>query len=123
MPSFKFGRETAPLIKHLMSIGRSQDNDIALSDPLVSESHAHIQFDGQDYTLTVIDGAEDAVVNGKRKRRHRLQHDDAVQIGATTLVFSLTDRASQSIEDERSADIDREALKSYRKLFQFSERL
>ena len=121
MPSFRFGAQSFGLFKNLMSLGSSEDNDIVLPGAQVADSHAHVQFDGKEYTLTVIEGAADALANGKKKRKHRLDHDDRVQLGESQLIFSLTDQSEAS--NDASEEADRAALLSYRKLHAFSERL
>jgi transcriptional regulator with GAF, ATPase, and Fis domain len=107
------------LYKKITSIGRGEENDIALSDPLLADSHAHVHFDGRDFNITAIDKNGDLVVNGKRRKKHRLVHQDALKMGATDLVFSLYD---EPVQDDEAAKT-MEALNSYRKLFEFSERL
>jgi transcriptional regulator with GAF, ATPase, and Fis domain len=129
MPSLRIamsgkGPKIHPLHKKITSIGRSEENDIAIDDPLLAESHAHIHFDGRDFNVTSIDKNGDLSINGKRRKKHRLLHDDVMKIGATELVFSLYDdtRAAENAAD--IVDTQRtEALNSYRTLFQFSERL
>jgi transcriptional regulator with GAF, ATPase, and Fis domain len=129
MPSLRVtlpgkGAKVYPLYKKITSIGRSEENDIALDDPLLADSHAHIHFDGRDFNVASIDRNGDLTVNGKRRKKHRLVHEDVMKVGATELVFSLYDepQATASTVDlektQRTAAVD-----SYRKLFEFSERL
>jgi transcriptional regulator with GAF, ATPase, and Fis domain len=125
MPSLRVsihgkGPRVHSIHKRITSIGRSQDNDIVLDDPLVADSHLHIQFDGRDFHVTAIEG--DLLVNGKRRKKHRLVHDDLLGIGASELGFSLYDQPAAAVEEveERA---QREALDSYKKLYEFSARL
>ncbi|HEY7957030.1 MAG TPA: FHA domain-containing protein, partial [Polyangia bacterium] len=60
MPSLRVtqpgrGVKIHPLHKKITSIGRSEENDIALDDPLLDPSHIHIHFDGRDFNVTSID--------------------------------------------------------------------
>jgi pSer/pThr/pTyr-binding forkhead associated (FHA) protein len=57
MPSLRVtqpgrGVKIHPLHKKITSIGRSEENDIALDDPLLDPSHIHIHFDGRDFNVT-----------------------------------------------------------------------
>src|SRR3954451_19227369 len=124
MPSLRVtlpgkGPKVYHLYKKITSIGRSPENDIELPDPLLADSHAHIHFDGRDFNVTSIDKHGDLAVNGKKRKKHRLVHQDTLRIGATDLVFSLYD---EPITDDEAAKT-MEALNSYRKLFEFSEKL
>jgi transcriptional regulator with GAF, ATPase, and Fis domain len=124
MPSLRVtlpgkGPKVYHLYKKITSIGRSPENDIELPDPLLADSHAHVHFDGRDFNVTSIDKHGDLAVNGKKRKKHRLVHQDTLRIGATDLVFSLYD---EPITDDEAAKT-MEALNSYRKLFEFSEKL
>jgi transcriptional regulator with GAF, ATPase, and Fis domain len=124
MPSLRVvlpgkGPKIYHLYKKITSIGRSDENDIALDDPLLADSHAHVHFDGRDFNVTSIDKNGDLTVNGKRRKKHRLVHQDQLKIGATDLTFSLYDEPATDEEAAKTM----EALNSYRKLFEFSEKL
>ncbi len=129
MPSLKValpgkGPKVYPLHKKITSIGLSEENDISLEDPLLADSHAHIHFDGRDFNVTSIDRNGDLSINGKRRKKHRLVHEDVMKIGSTELTFSLYDEAAATHNSEAAELTQRtEALNSYRKLYEFSERL
>ncbi|HZS37087.1 MAG TPA: sigma 54-interacting transcriptional regulator [Polyangia bacterium] len=127
MPSLRValpnkGPKVYPLYKKITSIGRSEENDIALDDPLLADSHAHIHFDGRDFNVTSIDKNGDLTVNGKRRKKHRLLHEDVMKIGSTELTFSLYDDAQAQAADRAEA-AQTEVLTAYKRLHQFSERL
>ncbi len=108
------------LYKKLTSLGSSMDCDLVLSDPLIAESFAHIHFDGQVYTITTVSRKNEIVVNGKKRKKHKLCHDDKLKVGVIELRFALMDEQAP-IEAEAAqtvADID-----SYEKLQEFSARL
>src|SRR3954454_2751957 len=88
------GPKLYPLYKKITSIGRSDENDIIVDDPLLAESHAHVHFDGRDFNVTSIDKDGDLVVNGKRRKRHKLVHEDLMKIGSTEITFSLYDEGA-----------------------------
>jgi transcriptional regulator with GAF, ATPase, and Fis domain len=125
MPSLRL---TAPgrsptvyhLYKKITTLGSGADNDVVLADPLVADSYASIHFDGQMYTINVLARKAEVVVNGKKRTKHKLTHDDKLVIGSAELRFSLMDEAPPVEEEaaETVADID-----AYTKLYEFSERL
>ena len=104
--------------KKLTSIGSSPENDIVLPDPLVQDGFA-IRFDGQIYTVLALKKT-DFVVNGKKRGKHKLSHDDRIVIGSCELRFVMIDESAPKEDEagETIADID-----AYTKLYEFSERL
>jgi transcriptional regulator with GAF, ATPase, and Fis domain len=127
MPSLRVtapgqGPKVYSLFKKITSIGRSDENDVAIDDPLLADSHAHIHFDGRDFNVTSIDRNGDLSINGKRRKKHRLAHEDVLKIGATELTFSLYDQLAAAAPDIEKTQRT-EAVSSYRKLHEFSERL
>ena len=124
MPSLKVmlpgkGPKVFHLYKKITSIGSGEENDVALPDPLLADAHAHIHFDGRDFQITSIDKHNDLHINGKRRKKHKLIHQDTMKMGTTELTFSLYD---EPIADDEAAKTV-EALNSYRKLYEFSEKL
>ncbi|GAB4525050.1 MAG: sigma 54-interacting transcriptional regulator [Haliangiales bacterium] len=108
------------LYKKITSIGSDPANDIVLPDPLVAAAFAHIHFDGQTYTVATMSRKSELVVNGKKRKKHKLSHDDKLAIGSIELRFALID-ARPPVEAEAAetvADID-----ASRKLYEFSARL
>jgi transcriptional regulator with GAF, ATPase, and Fis domain len=110
------------LYKKITSIGRGEENDVIVDDPLLADSHAHIHFDGRDFNVTSIDKNGDLAVNGKRRKKHRLVHEDVLKIGSTELAFSLYDDATAR-ESERAAAVETETMAAYKRLYEFSARL
>jgi len=108
------------LYKKITSIGSAAENDVVLPDPLIPESFAHIHYDGRDYNFATIDRGAAVTVNGKKRKKHKLSHQDKLLVGSIELLFSLHDEQPAS-EDEAAAtvaDVD-----AYRKLHEFSARL
>ena len=125
MPSLRLAAPGHPPIvyslhpdKKLTSIGSSPENDIVLPDPLVSDGFA-IRFDGQIYTVLALKKT-DFVVNGKKRGKHKLSHDDRIVIGSCELRFVMIDEQPPTMAEagETIADID-----AYTKLYEFSEKL
>jgi transcriptional regulator with GAF, ATPase, and Fis domain len=123
MPSLRLTAPGHPPIvynlhKKITSIGSSRDNDVVLPDPLVTDGYA-IHFDGQTYTVFAPKKTE-FVVNGKKRSKHKLSHDERLVIGSCDLRFVVVDEAPPAEEEaaETVADVD-----AYTKLYEFSERL
>ncbi len=125
MPSLRLSAPGRPptiyhLYKKITSIGSGPDNDVVLPDPLIGDTYASIHFDGQTYTITTLARKAEVVVNGKKRGKHKLSHDDKLVIGSCELRFALIDDAPPA-EDEAAqtvADLD-----AYAKLYDFSEKL
>jgi transcriptional regulator with GAF, ATPase, and Fis domain len=123
MPSLRLTAPgQAPIVYHLhkkiTSLGSGPDNDIVLPDPLVQDGYA-VHFDGQTYTVFAPKKTE-FVVNGKKRSKHKLSHDERLTIGSVELKFAMVDEAPP-VEAEAAntiADLD-----AYTKLFEFSDRL
>jgi transcriptional regulator with GAF, ATPase, and Fis domain len=123
MPSLRLTAPGQPptvyhLHKKITSLGSGPDNDVVLPDPLVPDGYA-IHFDGQTYTVFAPKKTE-FLVNGKKRNKHKLTHDERLVIGSCDLRFAMVDDVAPS-EDEAAntiADID-----AYTKLFDFSDKL
>jgi len=123
MPSLRLTAPGHPptvynLYKKITSLGSGPDNDIVLPDPLVVDGFA-VHFDGQTYTVLAPRKAE-FVVNGKKRGKHKLSHDDRVVLGSCDLRFAMIDEAPP-LEEEAAETIAE--LDAYTKLYEFSERL
>jgi transcriptional regulator with GAF, ATPase, and Fis domain len=107
------------IYKKLTSLGKGEGVDVLLQDPLLADTHAHIHFDGRDFNVSVTDRDADLHVNGRRRTKHRLSQDDRIRMGGVELEFSLYD---EPVTDEVAAKTMAE-LNSYKRLFEFSQRL
>ena len=111
--------EVFHLYKKVTSIGRSMDCDIVIKDIDVASGHCHIHFDGRVFHLAPISRHNKIFINGKRRKKHDLSHQDSVRIGNTEMIFSLYD---EPVVDSDAAATAIE-LPPYRKLFEFSSML
>ena len=107
------------IFKKITSLGRSEESDIMLPDPGLAESHAYIHFDGRDFNVATTERDAELWVNGRKRNKHRLAHEDRIRLGIIELEFSLYD---QPVTDETAAKTLAE-LNSYKKLFEFSQKL
>ena len=108
------------LYKKITSMGSSPECDIVLPDPLIGESFAHVHFDGQVYTITTISKKSEIKVNGKKRKKHKLTHEDKLVAGSVDMVFHLMDEQPPS-EDEAAATVA--DLDAFQRLNDFSARL
>ena len=123
MPSLRLTAPgQSPMIYHLhkkiTSLGPSRDNDVVLPDPLVPDGFA-IHFDGQTYTVFAPKKTE-FVVNGKKRSKHKLTHDERLVIGSVELRFAMVDDVAPHPDEAANTVAD---LDAYTKLYEFSEQL
>ena len=107
------------IYKKITSLGRSDEVDVVLPDPGLGESHAYIHFDGRDFNIATTERDAELFVNGRKRNKHRLSHEDRIRLGVIELAFSLYD---EPVTDETAARTLAE-LNSYKKLFEFSQKL
>lgn len=132
MPTLKyFGAQGAPgvysLHKPVTTLGKALGNDVNIKASGVADHHAQIVFDGRDFVLEELDRVADIAINGKKKRRARLVHNDRFQLGTAELAFSVfaepARRAEEEPRSEKPASNVSNELAGVRKLFAFSEKL
>ena len=66
-------------------LGRSSQNDVALTDPLLSRHHCRFEMRGTELWVVDLASANQTLVNGKVIEDCRLNIGDAVQVGDTVL--------------------------------------
>ncbi len=126
MPTFTYNAPgsrspvTIELYRPLTSLGRSDENDICIPDPLIEEEHAHIKFDGQKFTITALNKKNPIQVNGRSRRQATLKHEDQITIGATTCIFRMFDSPKKQLPDKNPQE---NILDAYRELHLFSQDL
>jgi len=82
-----------PIYKKITSIGRSHSNDLTFPERSLEDFQAQIVFDGRDFQFREATKGGVILLNGKKKRRGRLQHGDRLGIGGVELVFSIFEDA------------------------------
>ena len=105
MPSLKWilpeGRPRVfAIYKRVTSIGQGGANDVSIDSKSLREYHAQVVFDGRDFSVAGVDPDSEILVNGKRKRRSKIFHNDRLMLGDAELVFSLYDESSAPEGDE-----------------------
>ncbi|MEE9501320.1 MAG: adenylate/guanylate cyclase domain-containing protein [Candidatus Aminicenantaceae bacterium] len=88
-----------PLNKDKVVIGRNEDNDIVLPDPLASRHHVQIKKEKKGYVLKDLGSHNGTKVNGKLIQEVRLKEQDKIQIGQCELVFLIEEDATVSKSD------------------------
>src|SRR5215471_20633481 len=113
------GTKVYYIYKQITPLGKGDEVDVVLPDPLLADTHAHIHFDGRDFNIAVVERDAEIHVNGRRRTKHRLAQEDRIRVGSAELEFSLYD---EPVTDETAARTMAE-LNSYKKLFEFSQKL
>lgn len=80
---------TVQLEKVKTTVGRSSRNDVCLSDPFASRFHIEFRRDGDDIYVSDVGSANGTLLNGQMLReKTRLQPNDDLRIGETTITFT-----------------------------------
>ena len=110
------------IYKRVTSIGRAGANDISVDADSLQDHHAQVVFDGRDFSLSAVDPDSVILVNGKKKKRSKIFHNDKLMLGDVELVFSLYDEGSSREwgDDEGSQTSE---LAGMMKLSDFNRRL
>ena len=111
--------------KPITTVGKAMGNDVVIPAPGVASTHVQILFDGRFFNLEEVDREAEILINGKKKRRARLSHNDRIELGTAEIAFSLLGDPSFATQ---SADAEPEPKRRFdlagvRQLHGFSERL
>lgn len=109
--------QVVPLTRRITSIGSSAENDVVVKDKALAPTHAMVQFDGKEFTVQTLQGAQ-MIVNGRARARHALQHGDELLLGDTTVSFRLYD-----VSATQDTTGPAEMVAAYHEIVAFSERL
>ncbi len=127
MPSLKWivprGRPRVfAIYKRVTSIGRAGANDISVDEDSLQDHHAQVVFDGRDFSLSTVDPESVILVNGKKKKKSKIFHNDKLTLGDLELVFSLYDEGSSRERGDAEGSQTSE-LAGMMKLSDFNRRL
>ena len=95
-----------PVQKESITIGRKEDNVIAIDNLAVSGYHARIDVAGTEFILTDLQSTNGTFVNDKKVVTHKLSHGDRVVIGKHVLVFVSAEKGKEQVE-EKKVDLDK----------------
>jgi membrane-bound lytic murein transglycosylase D len=74
----------------VIRLGRKADNDVSLSDSVVSSYHAEIRRKGPQYTLVDLESTNGTFVNGERvEGKTRLRNRDKIELGENGPVIEI----------------------------------
>ena len=85
-----------------MTIGRRSNNDVVIENLAVSGHHAKIDSVGDGFVLTDLQSKNGCFVNEQLVTSHWLKHNDVVNIGKHTLIFSY--KQDESRPDDGSGE-------------------
>jgi len=93
-------RRRIPVSRLPFTIGRSDTCDAAIGDWRVSRTHANIIFEKGEYFVVDAGSRHGTFVNGERRDRHQLKHNDEITLGApgVRIVF-MEDAASSNVSN------------------------
>lgn len=84
------------ILKDVIVIGRSEENDLVLPDQSVSRNHARITKEKKGYVLTDLGSFNGTKVYGKSIQSIRLKNNDQIKIGKIMLKFTTGEKPAQS---------------------------
>ena len=125
MPSFSYvpPGATEPvhfnIERRLTTIGSAPDNDLVIAAPETQDHHALVQFDGQSFSILAASRSSVVFINGKKRKKQALAHQDKVNVGGLEMTFKLLDEAAPQADMKR---INFE-LESLHKLHRFSQKM
>ena len=99
-----------PLVKPLTTLAAAADSDVRVPD---LRGVVAIQFDGQSFIATALEGAQ-LVVNGRKRGQHTLTDGDTIQLGTTQLVFQSGERVAVPAQLRRPGSAAPESLATTR---------
>jgi len=79
-----------------LKLGRSSQCDIAISDLLLSRSHCRFELRGEELWVIDLASANQTLVNGTAVNEQRLQYNDVVSVGESSLRVARTEEAAST---------------------------
>ncbi len=76
-----------PLSEKTVTVGRDDQNDIAISDPKISLRHCTIEWHEGDASIVDQESTNGIAINGKPVKEKSLRDRDIIILGFTTLVY------------------------------------
>jgi hypothetical protein len=73
----------------LLTIGRSRECEVMVTDPNVSRKHAELRREGGRWVVADLGSTNGIKVNGRRVDRAQLEPGDRITLGLTELTFEL----------------------------------
>ena len=92
------------LTGNLMTIGRTEENEICIQDHNVSKRHGILVREGDDYQLHDFNSTNGTFVNGERIMAVKLQHGVSIRLGSVGLRYEST-RAEAGMSPDKVAPL------------------
>jgi pSer/pThr/pTyr-binding forkhead associated (FHA) protein len=86
-----------PLTKGVVTLGRAEDNDIAIDHYSLARNHAKIVFEGGVFKILDLHSANGVLVNGEQFARTGLKNGDLIGLGQAKLKFFDGSAASSPV--------------------------
>lgn len=80
----------------LITIGRSSDSGIVLTDPNASRNHAELSKKGEEWWVIDLGSTNGTLVNGALVKERRLQPGDRIKIGGSEMIFELSRKGTDA---------------------------
>ena len=129
MPSLKWmvpeGRPRVfGIYKRVTSIGEAGANDVVIDSESLEAHHAQVVFDGRDFSVAAVDTGASLLVNGKKKKKSKIFHNDKLTLGDVDLVFSLYDETGVTRDTDAESNASHTSeIEGMMKLSDFNRRL
>jgi transcriptional regulator with GAF, ATPase, and Fis domain len=112
-------KEIYAISKSITVIGSDSSCDVCLDARDITGHHAQVVFDGRGFSISAVDDGAIFLINGKKKKKSKLFHEDRVEIGDMDIAFSML----SSPISGASASAGEEALVVLNQLQAFSQKL
>ncbi len=109
-------RYSLQIKKEKITIGRSPDNNLILSEKSISRHHAEIKKMKDGYLLADLGSYNGTKVNEKSIQGVLLKHNDKIKIGLTSLIFLARKKDELSLEDPLVLTIDSDYEKEHKEV-------
>ncbi len=96
-----FDNNMIEINKAVLTLGRHVNNDVIITDPLVSRYHARIEYQQGQFVLVDLDSTAGTFINNARITRQALQSGDNISLARTPVLF--IDRSAALVQ---SGDAD-----------------
>lgn len=106
-------RQTYPLGKATLLIGRDADSNLQLPSTNISANHASVVFQDGEFVLRDNGSPNGSYVNGEKVTRRVLAHHDLIRFGEYSFLVDLEDDAG--LKEEKKADQTQEELDEEKK--------
>jgi len=88
LDSIPYKMEDTYVIKDLLSVGRSSDNDIVIRNPYVSKHHLKVSLDEDNYFVEDLKSSNGSMLNGNPLEDVSIiKNGDIIKVGEIELMF------------------------------------